>query len=160
MNKKNNKKRNKMVTILKYWASSGEILAQKHREYGSIINLYEKGRRENMVSEDELCSYKSMAEELFKNIRDYEMRKNKIEQAIDGLDVVQRELVKCRYGKKIKWDKVPAHLPFKMSIRQCYREHNKALESLAANLDFSVYCNTEKPVRKRRRRSEKTEENN
>ena len=135
MDKEKKEKRKKVVEVLKKWGAGNALVREKTDEYKSIQNLYEVGKKSELVSDAELFGYKSLAEQVFRDVRKYLYEKSKIEQMLDRLDSVERSVIVCRYAKKIKWDVLPAYLPINVSIRQCYRIHKEALEKLAGFME-------------------------
>lgn len=131
MDKEKKEKRKRVANILKKWGSGSMYVKEKAAEYQNIQQLYENGKNSRLIPEAELFGYRSMAEQVFRDVRDYMYEKSKTEEMLDKLDAIERCIIVCRYIKKIKWDAVPAHMPAMMSERQCYRIHNEALDKLA-----------------------------
>ena len=54
-----------------------------------------------------------------------------LDEIINDLPYDMQAILRTRYIKGIAWENMPANLPFYMSVRHCYRLHNKALEIIA-----------------------------
>ena len=126
-----NEKLEKVKKMLKDWGKGSIWVRNKSAEYTFINDLYERGRKSELVPEAALFSYRSLAEQVFRDVREYLYDKAKVEEMLESLDTLERCIIVCRYAKGVKWDSVPAHLPMGVSIRQCYRIHEQALEKLA-----------------------------
>lgn len=121
--------------MLRSWGDGGVWIMRRSNEYDRIKNMYTKGERDGLVSEKELFGFRSMAEEVFRDVRSFMYKRNKLEKALDKLDNIERAVINCRYAKKIKWVSVPAHMPVAISLRQCQRVHKEALKKLAGYME-------------------------
>lgn len=76
-------------------------------------------------------SLREKAERLGININSRMSRQGELDEIINDLPYDMQAILRTRYIKGIAWENMPANLPFYMSVRHCYRLHNKALEIIA-----------------------------
>ena len=58
-------------------------------------------------------------------------RKSGMDEIINDMPYDIQCVLRARYVKRLAWEVIPANLPFYMSVRQCYRLHDKAIEIIA-----------------------------
>lgn len=129
-------KEKEIKLLLKQWGEDNIWLSKKKQDYDNVINIQQTEPINEIDSMFEKCrnAYVGRAEHIYHNIQQQVELKNKIDDALEQLDPIERSIITVRYGKKMKWDYLPAHLPYYMSIRQCHRIHKQCLSKIAEYL--------------------------
>ena len=130
----NKDKENEIKNMLKLWGNSSGWLAERKNEYDKAAELCKKAEVDCIVPKDLIFSCRAEAENAFNRLREKLFEKSRIDEAVSQLDALEREIIICRYAKKIKWQYIPAHMPVIICERQCMRIHKDALEKLAKML--------------------------
>ncbi len=134
---KEDKKR--MKKLLKEWGTYTASIYLKNKEMDMLSNarLSLESRNDNVIL---LNSIEDRVSTINRNVINRLGVKREMDSIIDKLPYDEQSVIRCRYVDKTPWEVMPVRMPFYVSLRQCYRLHERALEFIFQMLEQQEDC--------------------
>ena len=130
----NKEEKKKVKQLLRLWGNCDKNLRMQKLSGEEIERMQNRIRNGSGCEVISIESLQKRMEELKKSV-DYHLSvQGRIEQIVARMPYDMQMILRVRYVKGIGWECLPVHLPFSLSLRQCYRIHLKALEIISEEL--------------------------
>jgi hypothetical protein len=129
--------------MLREWGNCNKIIRTQSAEIMEFKRVYDKlehikhktestiGGECEIISIDEL---RKQVSKMDNSLNNRLSMKSKLDDIINDMPYDIRAILNARYVKGYSWELIPVNLPFVISVRQCYRLHNTALEIIHQRL--------------------------
>ena len=126
--------KNRIKELLRLWGNCDKNLRMQRLSEEELEKMQTSLERETEGRVIPIELLQRRMERLKKNAAYHMSVQNRIEEIVSRMPYDMQVILRTRYVKGMGWEWLPVHLPFAISLRQCYRIHNKALEIISAEL--------------------------
>lgn len=128
---KENKRRIK--NILKDWGNDTASIYAKNREMDMLSNvkLCLENKGDNIIL---INSIEDRVSAINRRVINRLGIKREVDDIVDRLPYEEQSVIRLRYVDKTPWEHMPLKMPIYISLRQCYRLHEKAIEFIFDSL--------------------------
>lgn len=129
----------KIKKLLKEWGTYTASIYMKNKEMDrlSSARLSLENGKGNVIL---LNSIEDRVSAINRNVINRLGEKKEMDSIIDRLPYDEQSVIRCRYVEKTPWEIMPVKMPFYISLRQCYRLHERALEFIFEALNRQEDC--------------------
>lgn len=131
--KKEEKK--KIKDLLRLWGNCDKNLRIQKLNGDELERIQTSLKNQGNCEIIHIESLKRRMEQLRKNTAYHISVQGEIEEIVGKMPYDMQAILRTRYIKGMDWECLPLHLPFVISLGQCYRIHNKALEIISRELN-------------------------